>query len=243
MVVLLYVDDMIITGNDEKEVAKLQDELAIRFNIKNLGELYHFLGLEVINMKNGIFMTQESYALKLVERFGLNHSKKCSTPLDVYIKLRREEGSLLSNPQPYRALIGSLLYLTITRPDIAFVVGYVNMFMQSPRKPHLEVVKKILKYVNSTPDLDLYFRMKAGISLTGFTYTDFGGDLDDRRSISGYVFLCGDTSVSWSNKKQSSASLSTTEYKVAAFTIQECLVTKTCSRSIYSYTRANNNFW
>lgn len=95
MVVLLYVDNMIITRNNKEEVSRLQDELAIKFDIKKFGELYSFIGLEVINMKNGIFVSRESYAKKLVERFGLNQSKKCSTPLDVNKKLRREEGSLL----------------------------------------------------------------------------------------------------------------------------------------------------
>jgi len=209
--VLLYVDDMIITGNDEMEVDKLRDELAIRFDIKKLGELHHFLGLEVTNLASGIFLSQEIYAKKLVERIGVNQSKRCSTPLEANKKLRREEGSLLANPQPYRALVGSLLYLTITRPDISFSVGLVSRFMQSPKKPHLEAAKKILKYVTS--------------SLVGFTDADFGGDLDDRRSTLGYVFLSGGTSISWCSKKQNSVSLSTTEveYKTAALAAQECI--------------------
>jgi len=124
LVVLLYVDDMIITGNDEMEVDKLQDELAIRFDIKKLGELHHFLGLEVTNLASDIFLSQESCAKKLVERFGVNQSKRCSTLLETNKKLRREEGSLLANPQPYRALVGSFLCLTITRPDISFSVGF-----------------------------------------------------------------------------------------------------------------------
>ena len=106
----------------------------------------------------------------------MNQSKRCSTPLEA--KLRREEGSLLANPQPYRALVGSLLYLTITRPNISFSVGLVSRFMQSPRKPHLEAAKKILKYVNSTLDIGLFFEKKVTSSLVGFTDADFGGDLD-----------------------------------------------------------------
>jgi len=152
----------------------------------------------------------------------VNQSKRCSTLLEANKKLRREEGSLLANPQPYRALVGSLLYLTITRPDISFSVGLVSRFMQSPRKPHLEVAKKILKYVNSTLDMGLFFDKKVTSSLVGFTNADFGGDLDDRRSTSGYVFLSGGTSISWCSKKQNSFSLSTTEaeYKAVA---QECI--------------------
>ncbi|GKV11936.1 hypothetical protein SLEP1_g23148 [Rubroshorea leprosula] len=225
VIVLLYVDDIIITGNDEKEIARLQEELSIRFDMKNLGELNHFLGLEVENLENRIFVTQRNYAEKLVAKFDLKEGKKCSTPLDINIRLRRDEGSLLSNPQPYRVLVGSLIYLTITRPDIAFAVGLVSRFMQAPRKPHLEAAKKILKYVNTTLDMGLFYKKEANFSLLGFTDADFGGDLADRKSTSGYVFLYGGTSISWCSKKQDSVSLSTTEaeYKASALAAQECV--------------------
>lgn len=167
VVILLYVDGMIITGNNDDEVARLQKDLAIRFKIKKLGELHHFLGLEVTNTSKGIFVTQEGYAKKLVDRFGMKHIKKCSTPLETSTRLRYEEGSLLADPKPFRSLVGSLLYLTITRLDISFFVGYVSRFMQSPRKPHLEVAKRILKYINSTLDMDLFFQKKNDLILVG----------------------------------------------------------------------------
>ena len=127
MVVLLYVDDMIITRNNDDEVARLQEEFALRFDIKKLGELHNFLGLEVTNTSKGVFVTQEGYDKKLVDRFGVKQSKKCSTPLENSMGLRREEVSLLVDPKPYRALVGSLMYLTITRPDIAFSIGYLSL--------------------------------------------------------------------------------------------------------------------
>lgn len=224
MIVLLYVDDMIITGNNEQEVAKLRAELSIRFEMKDLGELSHFLGLEVKYVKDGIFLSQESYARKLVDRFGINTSKHCSTPLEPNIKIRRDEGKLLPDPRPYRALVGSLIYLTITRPDISFSVGLVSRYMQEPRKPQLETAKRILKYVNSTYDMGLLYKKGADFSLLGFTDADLGGDLDDRRSTSGYVFSCGSACVSWCSKKQDSVSLSTTEaeYKASTLAAQEC---------------------
>ncbi|GKV02840.1 hypothetical protein SLEP1_g15229 [Rubroshorea leprosula] len=225
VIVLLYVDDMIIIGNDEEEIARLQEKLSIRFDMKNLGELNHFLGLKVENLENGIFVTQRNYAEKLVAKFDLKEGKKCSTPLDINTRLRRDECSLLSSPQPYRVLVGSLIYLTITRPDIAFSVGLVSRFMQAPRKPHLEAVKQILKYVNTTLDMGLFYKKEANFSLLGFTDADFGGDLVDRKSTSGYVFLYGGTGISWCSKKQDSVSLSTTEaeYKASALAAQECV--------------------
>jgi hypothetical protein len=236
VIVLLYVDDMIVTGNNDEEITKLQIELSIRFEMKDLGELSHFLGLEVSSLMGGIFVSQQGYAEKLVGRFGLNRSKWCSTPLDANIKLRCKEGKLLPDPRPYRALVGSLIYLTITRPDIAFSVGLVSRYMQAPRKPHLEAAKRTLKYVYSTLDMGLFYKKKGVIELYGFSDADLGGDLDDWKSTSSYVFSCGSSCVSWCSKKQDSISLSTTEaeYKVASLAAQECVWLRRLIEDIYS---------
>ncbi|KAG6527579.1 hypothetical protein ZIOFF_009691 [Zingiber officinale] len=184
-------------------------------------------------MEQGICVSQFNYAKRLIEKFGLIDGKKRSTPLDVSARLRRDEGTCLSDPRPFRALVGSLIYLTITRLDIAFLsvgmvsrymqqprkphfeevtitrldiaflsVGMVNRYMQQPRKPHFEEAKKILKYVNSTLNLGLFCKKGVEFSLQGFAGADFGGDLDDRRSISGFVFMCGTTSISWCTKSK-----------------------------------------
>ncbi|KAG6496126.1 hypothetical protein ZIOFF_043974 [Zingiber officinale] len=154
--------------------------------MKKLGELSNFLGLQIENLNKGIYVSQFSYAKRLIEKFGLIDGKKRSTPLDVNTRLRRDEGTCLSDPHPFRTLVGSLIYLTITRPDIAFSVGMVSRYMQEPRKPHFEEAKKILKYVNSTLNLGLLYEKGVEFSLQGFAYADFGGDLDDRRSTSEY---------------------------------------------------------
>ena len=145
--------------------------------------------------------------------------------LDVNIKLRCEEGYLLPDPRPYRVVVGSLLYLTIIRPDISFLVGLVSRFMQAPRKPHLEAAKNIWKYFNSTLDMELFNKKWANFSFFGFTDADLGGDLDGRRSTSGYFFLSENTSISWCSKKQDLVSLSTTksEYRAATLGAQECV--------------------
>ncbi|XP_069146981.1 secreted RxLR effector protein 161-like [Solanum lycopersicum] len=132
--------------------------------------------------------------------------------------LRREEVSLLVDPKPYRALVGSLMYLTITRPDIAFSIGYVSKFMQSPRKPHLKAAKKILKYINSTSDMSLFFKRKNDLVLIEYTDTDFGSDMDNQRSTSGYIFLCGGTVIS-----QFLCQLRRQNIKATSLTAQECV--------------------
>lgn len=225
VIVLLYVDDMIVTGDNTEEISKLRDELAIRFEMKNLGELSHFLGLEVEKGSDGIFVSQKHYASKLVERFGLKESKSCSTPMDSNMRLRKGDGKALEDPRLYRTLIGSLLYLTITRPDIAYSVGVVSRFMQVPRKPHLDAAKRILKFVNSSLDLGLLYKKGVRCELFGFTDADWAGDLDERKSTSGYVFGLGSGCVSWCSKKQDTVALSSTEaeYKAATLAAQECV--------------------
>lgn len=165
MVVFLSMDDMIITRNDEKGVANLRVEFSARFEMKDLGELSHFLGVEVKSMKDGIFLTQGGYAKKLVDKFGMKTSKKCSTPLDINTKIKSKEGSLLLDPRPFHALVGSLLYSTISRPNIVFSVNFISRFMQTPWKSHLEVAKKILRYINSTSNMGLLYKSGADFSL------------------------------------------------------------------------------
>ncbi|KAG6492870.1 hypothetical protein ZIOFF_047838 [Zingiber officinale] len=173
VIVLLYVDDIILTGSNYAEVTRLQEELSLRFDMKKLGELSNFLGLQIENLDKGIYVSQFNYAKRLIEKFGLIDGKKRSTPLDVNTRLRRDEGTCLSDPHPFRTLVGSLIYLTITRPDIAFSVGMVSRYMQEPRKPHFEEAKKILKYVNSTLNLGLFYEKGVEFSLQGFADADF----------------------------------------------------------------------
>ncbi|KAG6477308.1 hypothetical protein ZIOFF_066561 [Zingiber officinale] len=141
----------------------------------------------------------KDYAKKLVEKFGMINGKKRSTPLDVGTKLRRDEETQLSDLHLYRVLVGSLIYLTITRPDIAFFVGVVSLYMQAPKKPHLEEAKNILKYINSTLDMGLFYKKGAKFSLEGFVDADFDniadiftkplskGPLEDLRSKLGLI--------------------------------------------------------
>ncbi|KAK8963153.1 hypothetical protein KSP40_PGU007585 [Platanthera guangdongensis] len=151
--------------------------------------------------------------------------KKCSTPLEHGQKLQRDEGRVLHDPLVFRALVGSLIYLTITRPDIAYAVGRVSRYMAEPRQSHLVAAKHILKYVKSTSDMGLLYRRDSDFALLGYTDADYDGDSDDRRSTSGYVFTCGSSNISWCSKKQDSVSVSTTEaeYKASALAAREAI--------------------
>ncbi|XP_047306440.1 uncharacterized mitochondrial protein AtMg00810-like [Impatiens glandulifera] len=161
VVVLLYVDDIILTGSNYDEVARLQDELSLRFEMKKLGELRTFLGLQIENFDKGLFVSQINYAKKLVENFGMIDGKKSYTPLDVNPRLSRDEGTCLPDPRPYRALVGSLIYLTITRPDIAYAVGVILVYptkkMQNSSCKDMQMMTLLEIETIEGPHLGLFF--------------------------------------------------------------------------------------
>ncbi|GJW15536.1 indole-3-acetic acid-amido synthetase GH3.17, partial [Tanacetum coccineum] len=222
-VVLVYVDDLIITGDCEEEVLQTKKNLSVRFQMKELGHLKHFLGLEVHQSEDGMVLHQQKYSRDLLKKFGMANSKPNSTPMELNSKMCAYEGHDLEDATMYRQLVGSLIYLTITRPDISFAVGVMSRYMQNPKKSHLEAVRRILRYVKSTLDYGIMFRKGEDCRLVSYCDADYAGDHDTRRSTSGYVCLLGSGAISWCSKRQPTVSLSTTEaeYRAAAMTAQE----------------------
>ncbi|KAE8705435.1 hypothetical protein F3Y22_tig00110429pilonHSYRG01243 [Hibiscus syriacus] len=222
-IVLVYVDDLIITGDDEAEILQTKENLSVRFQMKELGQLKHFLGLEVDRTHEGIFLCQQKYAKDLLKRFGMLECKSTSTPMEPNIKMCAHEGKDLEDATMYRQLVGSLIYLTLTRPDISYAVGVMSRYMQNPKKPHLEAVRRILRYVKNTIDYGLLYKKGEDCKLVGYCDADYAGDHDTRRSTTGYVFKLGSGTISWCSKRQPTVSLSTTEaeYRAAAMAAQE----------------------
>ncbi|KAE8720906.1 tir-nbs resistance protein [Hibiscus syriacus] len=157
-IVLVYVDDLIIIGDDEAEILQTKENLSVRFQMKELGQLKHFLGLEVDRTHEGIFLCQQKYAKDLLKRFGMLECKSTSTSMEPNVKMCAHEGKDLEDATMYRQLVGSLIYLTLTRPDISYAVGVMSRYMQNPKKPHLEAVRRILRYVKSTIDYGLLYK-------------------------------------------------------------------------------------
>lgn len=158
LLVLLYIDDMIITENDEVEIFYLRNNLSVCFEMKILGEMGCFLGLEGEKAYQGYFVSQKGYAKSLLERFGMGNSKEMATPMESNLKLRKDEGKLLKEGKKFRQLVGSLIYLTITRPKISYVVGVVSQFMQDLRFSHLDIAKRILRYMKGYLDHGLLYK-------------------------------------------------------------------------------------
>jgi hypothetical protein len=218
---LVYVDDIVITGTDLALIDQLKQHLQKSFHMKDLGPLTYFLGLEIHAGSHGIFLSQHKYAMDLVAAAGLQHLPPLDTPMEINLKLRKDEGDLLSDPAAYRTLVGSLLYLTHTRPDISFAVQQVSQFMASPRHLHMAAVRRILRYIHGTIRSGLCYPAGTSLDLIAYSDADYAGCSDTRRSITGWCMFLGPALISWKSKKQDRVSKSSTESEYRAMS-QAC---------------------
>ena len=147
---LLYVDDMIITGDDLSGIQELKDFLSQQFEMKDLGHLNYFLGLEITHSTIGLYITQAKYASDLLSQAGLTDSKTVDTRVELNAHLTPSQGKPLSSPSLYRRLVGSLVYLTVTRPDISYAVHQVSQYLSAPRSTHYAAILRILRYLKGT---------------------------------------------------------------------------------------------
>ncbi|XP_017426322.1 uncharacterized mitochondrial protein AtMg00810-like [Vigna angularis] len=191
VVLLVYVDDIVVTRSDQDVISRIKQMLHSNFHMKGLGYLNYFLGLEVHYHPEGIFVNQHKYIQDLVQLAGLSNSTFVDTPMEVNVKYRRHEEELLDNPTQYRKLVGSLIYVTITRLDISFAVHTVSKFMQSPRHFHFSVVQRIIKYLLGTSSRGLFFPGNSSLQLQAYNDADWAGYPDTRRSTTGWCMFLG----------------------------------------------------
>jgi len=219
---LLYVDDIVLTASSDSLLRQIIGALQHEFAMTDMGPLHHFLGISVTRSTGGLFLSQRQYSQDILERAGMSECKPCSTPVDVHSKLSAD-GPPVTDPTQYRSLAGALQYLTFTRPDIAFAVQQVCLFMHDPREPHLAALKRILRYLRGTLSLGLTMRRSSPTELVVYTDADWAGCPDTRRSTSGYAVFLGDNLVSWSSKRQHIVSRSSVEaeYRAVAHGVAE----------------------
>ena len=183
---MIYVDDILIIGNDPVNIVATKQFLHKHFHIKDLGNLKYFLGIEVFASKNGIFISQHKYALEVIKDAWLLGV----TPMERGLKLS-DKGTLLKDTNWYRRLVGQLIYLTVSRPDITYVVHVLSRFMQQPRKLHIEVALRVVRYLKGAPGRGLFFSSKSDLRLRAYCDSDWAGCPLTRRSTTGYCVFLG----------------------------------------------------
>ncbi|KAM0982243.1 hypothetical protein ACFX2A_015487 [Malus domestica] len=219
VILLLYVDDIIITGSSSFLIQQVIAELSSAFDMKDMGKLTYFLGLQITYKDNGdIFINQSKYVTDLLHKAGMINCRPCSTPSKPHTQLLKDEGEPLADPTVYRSLVGALQYLTFTRPDIAYAVNYACQFMTTPTEAHFCLVKRILRYLKGTWQCGLTYSAQANMDLLAYSDADWAAYINTRRSTTGYIVFLGSNPVSWQSKKQGSVSRSSTEaeYKALA---------------------------
>ena len=224
VIICIYVDDLIVGGNNEAETEHVKTLLKQEFDMKDLGELRYFLGIEIVRTEEGIWLSQRQYALDMLSKYGMADCKPIAMPLDQNLKLRADEGQVLDDVTMYRKIVDSLIYLTISRPDLSYTVGMESQFMQLPRKPHLDSVRRTLRYVSATLDYALLYESGTELQLYGYTDADWAGSVCDRRSTSGFMFSLGSAAITWSSKKQPTVALSSTEAEYRGAAVAACEV-------------------
>lgn len=222
---LIYVDDAILVGDDPTAICEIKRKFTDEFEMNDVGELKTFLGMRVnFDIELGVLkLSQERYLKNLLDRFGMAECKSIGTPMETDLRLVKEKGGVLN--QPYRELIGCLLYITTTcRPDLCAAVNYFSSFQSEPNETHWIHLKRVLRYIRGSLTASLvYKRNPDSRLLEGFADASFGNDID-RKSVSGYLFKVFGCTVSWASRKQQSVALSSTEAELVALCNAACEV-------------------
>lgn len=219
-IIAVHIDDMAIAASTPDLIERIKKEIASHFEITDLGELTQIVGLEIARDRGRrtLFLSQKQYVNKILLKLGLENANPASTPVDTHAKLVPMDATADPEIDPfnYQTAIGSLMYAALgTRPDISFAVQHLSQFSSRPSKAHWTAVKRVFRYLKGTPDTGLIFSASNEFLLKGFCDADWGANLADRRSVTGYLFLLGGP-ISWSSKKQPTVALSSMEAEYMA---------------------------
>ncbi|KAJ9535714.1 hypothetical protein OSB04_un001132 [Centaurea solstitialis] len=216
LLVQIYVDDIIFGSTKDDMCKEFEELMHKKFKMSSMGELTFFLGLQVKQKPEGIFINQSKYVTSMLQKFGMNDAKPASTPMETHKHLTADVEGEDVDVHHYRSMIGSLMYLTASRPDIMFAVCVCARYQVRPKESHLHAVKRIFKYLKGQPRLGLWYPNDSSFDLVAYTDSDYGGANMDRKSTSGGCQFLGGRLVSWQCKKQTTVSQSTTEAEYIA---------------------------
>lgn len=222
---LVYVDDIIVTRSNNWLITRFIDTLATRFSLKEPKDVSYFLGIEATRTSAGLHLMQRKYIIDLLTRMHMLDAKPVTTPMAANPRLTLRSGTKMDSPQEYRTVLGSLQYLSFTRPDIAYAVNRLSQFMHCPTDIHWQAVKRILRYLAGTASHGIFLRSDAPLSLHAYSDADWAGDTHDYVSTNAYILYFGSSPIAWSSKKQKGVSRSSTEaeYRAVAHTASEIL--------------------
>ncbi|XP_058222953.1 uncharacterized mitochondrial protein AtMg00810-like [Rhododendron vialii] len=222
LVVLVYVDDILITGNAHSFITQLVHQMQNAFSRKDLSSVSYFLGISIQSKGAGYLLSQCKYACDILAKAGMVNCKPCASPISITPSHSSIDSLPFSQPTLYRSIVGALQYLTITRPDLAYAVNHACQHMVAPTVAHFTAVKRLLRSVQGTLDHGLFFS-PGPFTLQAYFDSDWAGDALDCRSTSGFCIFLGHNLISWSAKKQPTVSRSSTEaeYRALAHTVAE----------------------
>ncbi|KAL3745639.1 hypothetical protein ACJRO7_014715 [Eucalyptus globulus] len=219
-------------GNNDSHVAKFKEYLHSTFHIKDLGSPKYFLGIEIARSDKGISLSQRKFVLEIVSEAGLSGYKPAVIPIEQNVKLTTHEydldipssnkDPLLKDPSGYQRLVGKLIYLTMTRPDICYAVQILSQFMHMPKESHMNAALKVVRYLKGCPGLGIFLSRECDMGMTAFCDTDYATCPMTRRSITGFCIKLGKSLISWKTKKQSTVSLSSAESEYRAMAKTTC---------------------
>ncbi|GJT69334.1 retrovirus-related pol polyprotein from transposon TNT 1-94 [Tanacetum coccineum] len=216
LLVQIYVDDIIFAASTPELCDLFAKIMCSKFKMSMMGKISFFLGLQISQSPRGIFINQSKYALESLKKYGFESCDPVDTPMVEKSKLDEDKDGKAVDPSHYRGMIGTLLYLTASRPDLQFAICMCARYQARPTEKHLNAVKRIFRYLKGTVHRGLWYPKDSSFALTAFADADHAGCQDTRRSTSGSIQLLGDRLVSWSSKRQKSAAISSTEAEYIA---------------------------
>ncbi|GKA96700.1 retrovirus-related pol polyprotein from transposon TNT 1-94 [Tanacetum coccineum] len=216
ILVQIYVDDIIFAASTPELCDLFAKIMCSKFKMSMMGKISFFLGLQISQSPRGIFINQSKYALESLKKYGFESCDPVDTPMVEKSKLDEDKEGKAVDPSHYRGMIGTLLYLTASRPDLQFAICMCARYQARPTEKHLNAVKRIFRYLKGTVHRGLWYPKDSSFALTAFADADHAGCQDTRRSTSGSIQLLGDRLVSWSSKRQKSAAISSTEAEYIA---------------------------
>ena len=220
--VLVYVDDLIISGSDSGDIQRFKEYLNICFHMKDLGRLKYFLGVEVARGPAGFVLCQRKYALDIISETGLLGARPAAVPLEQNHRLALSTSNELDDPELYRRLVGRLIYLCFTRPDLSYSVHVLSQFMQKPRIEHWDAALRVVRYLKRNPGQGILLSSSCDLALHGWCDADWAGCPLTRRSLTGWVVFLGHSPISWKTKKQHTVSRSSAEAEYRSMAMTTC---------------------